>query len=95
MDRSFLRRAVQADADQLLEHLSQEQFAHPHASLKTVLQQTIDSTGVCPQAAEQALTWLQLDENRPIGRLRRTELTQLARSIHRHWRQNTPNPQPH
>ena len=40
-------------------------------------------------AIEQALNWLQLDGSQSVGRLRRTELMQLARSIHRFWRQRT------
>jgi hypothetical protein len=43
--------------------------------------------GVCPNAAEHALRWLGVKPGTKIGRLRRTELMQLARSIHRFWRQ--------
>jgi len=46
---------------------------------------------ICPDAVAQAVAWLQLDGRQSIGRLRRTELMQVAQSIHRFWRQR-PSP---
>lgn len=45
----------------------------------------VGATGACPAAASRALAWLDLAADRPIGRLRRAELIQLARSTHRFW----------
>ena len=42
--------------------------------------------GICPGAVARAIEWLNVDPDASIGRLRRTELTQLARSIERFWR---------
>jgi hypothetical protein len=94
MDRSFLRRAVSADSDQVLEHLSQRQHLHPHDSVASVLHKAEQELGICPLAVDRAMQWLQLDGSRLIGRLGRTELTQLARSLHRHWQQSVPESLP-
>jgi hypothetical protein len=94
MDRSFLRRAVTADSDRILEHLSQRQHLHPHETVAAVLHDAQDALGICPLALERAVERLQLDSARLIGRLGRTELTQLARSIHRHWQQSVPDTAP-
>jgi hypothetical protein len=45
---------------------------------------------LCPQVAEQAISALSLDPHLKIGRLRRCQLLQLARTLHRLWRQNLP-----
>ena len=87
MNRSTLRRLVNADFENLLEILTSRQHLHPHESVQAVLNRTVDELGVCPNAVEQALQWLQLDGHAPIGRVRRTELMQLARTVHRFWRQ--------
>jgi hypothetical protein len=75
------------DADRLLEHLTVWQHLRPHDLVRNVLSRAERTLGLCPQAAAQAVQWLQLDVERAIGRLGRTELIQLARSLHRHWRQ--------
>jgi hypothetical protein len=87
MRHSFIRRLLNADFHNLLESLTTRQHLAPHEPLADALARTIDSLGVCPNAIEQALAWLSLDPSTSIGRLRRTELTQLARSVHRFWRQ--------
>ena len=88
MTRSQLRKLLGADSEMVLEALTRRQHLHPHAPLKQVLQETIDELHCCPQAVSRAVEWLELDWQKPIGRLRRTELTQLARSIYRLWRQS-------
>jgi hypothetical protein len=86
MKRSLFRRLVGAEVDDLLGALSSAQYLNPHEPLAQSLKRTADALGVCPQAVNHAVAWLAVDPATPIGRLRRTELTQLARSIHRFWR---------
>ncbi|MCC6423059.1 MAG: hypothetical protein IT447_06225 [Phycisphaerales bacterium] len=74
-------------AETILAFLTDNQFLHPHQPLNEVLQQSVQTTGVCPQAIEQTLQKLQLKTDQLIGRLRRSELIQLARGIHRNWKQ--------
>ena len=90
MNRFLLRRFVQADFQNLLEALSTRQYLSPHERVSDALRATCERLGVCPDATAQAVAWLQIDATQSIGRLRRTELMQLARSIHRFWRQRTP-----
>ena len=87
MNRSLLRGLNSPDVDDLLSAVSTAQYLSPHEPLATALQQTADALGVCPNAVSHAVAWLQVDPSTPIGRVRRTELLQLARSIHRFWRQ--------
>jgi hypothetical protein len=87
MIRSLLRRLVHSELDDLMNALTTAQYLNPHEPLAQSLARTGDSLGVCPQAVNHAVAWLAVDPATPIGRLRRTELMQLARSIHRFWRQ--------
>jgi hypothetical protein len=89
MDTSNLasRRLLEEEFDRLLELLTKQQYLSPHEPLAHALARSIECMEVCPNAIEQAVAWLQIDPSTSIGRLRRTELTQLARSIHRFWRQ--------
>jgi len=89
---SMLRRMLQADFERLLEVLTQRQHVSPHEPVANALAATVDEVGVCPVAIEQALGWLGIDPQQAIGRLRRTELMQLARTVHRYWRQRQPGP---
>jgi hypothetical protein len=77
-----------ADPDALLTYLSSRQHLHPHATVHEVLDATIGSMGCCPRAIDRALEWLGIERTRAIGRLRRSELVQLARAVHRFWMQN-------
>ena len=86
MIRSLLRRLVHSELDDLLNALTTAQYLSPHEPLSAALSRTVDALGVCPQAVNHAVAWLAVDPATPIGRLRRTELMQLARSIHRFWR---------
>jgi hypothetical protein len=86
MKRSLFRQAVGAEVDDLLGALTTAQYLDPHEPLGQSLNRTGDALGVCPQAVSHAVAWLAVDPATPIGRLRRTELMQLARSIHRFWR---------
>jgi len=86
MKRMMLRRLLSAELEKLLEALSTRQHLNPHEPVADSLSRVTESMGVCPDAVEQAVRWLVIDPSMSIGRLRRTELTQLARSIHRFWR---------
>ena len=86
MDRQTLHRLLQADFERLLEILSTHQHLHPHEPVSAALAKTVDEIGVCPNAVEASLRWLNLEGATAIGRLRRTELMQLARTVHRFWR---------
>lgn len=77
----------QTDSNQILQDLSTRQHMGPHRPLGEALDRASQTLGFCPQAAAMALRWLQLDSNMAIGRLRRTQLIQLSRSIYRFWRQ--------
>jgi hypothetical protein len=94
MNRWLLRRLIQSDLDNLLEALSNRQYLRPHEPVSASLAHAVETLGVCPQAVEQAVGWLQLEPSTPVGRLRRTELTQLARSVYRFWRQRTTTAAP-
>src|SRR5687768_960218 len=87
MNLSLLRRLSESGLDDLLDALTTQQYLSPHEPLAQSLSRTADALGVCPQAVQHAVAWLQVNPATPIGRLRRTELMQLARSIHRFWRQ--------
>jgi hypothetical protein len=73
------------DADGLLKELTTLQHLSPRKPLGQVVSQLVDRTAVCPVAADRALGWLGLDASRSVGRLRRGELSQLSRAIHRFW----------
>jgi hypothetical protein len=88
------RPLLNEEFDRLLEVLTTRQHLRPHEPIEQSLTHTVELMDVCPNAIAQALGWLQIDTSTLIGRLRRTELTQLARSIHRFWRQAAPTPQP-
>ena len=86
MNRYLLRGLNHGECETLLDALGTRQHLQPHEPVSASLAALVECVGVCPQAVEQAATWLQIDAAQSIGRLRRTELTQLARSIHRYWR---------
>ncbi len=92
MNGPLLRRLIHADFENLLEILTTRQHLAPHEPVAQALARTIDEMGVCPNATAQALQWLQLDGGTSIGRLRRTELMQLARTVYRFWRENADVP---
>jgi hypothetical protein len=77
------------DSESILTYLTMRQHVNPHTNTGEILAQAVDVLGCCPQAIERALGWLQIEPTRPIGRLRRSELVQLSRAVHRFWMQNT------
>jgi hypothetical protein len=88
MQFSHVRFPTPADGDRLVEVLSEEQFLKPHQSVASTMAAVVDRLGVCPGAAEEAVRALGVGLDQSIGRLRRTELMQLARTLHRYWRQS-------
>ena len=78
-------RLEQTDSDQILADLSTRQHLTPHKSLATALEEASQRLGFCPNAAQTAVGWLGVNTSRSLGRFTRTELIQLARSIHRYW----------
>jgi hypothetical protein len=88
MHRSLLRRILMNECQSLLDALSTRQHLRPHEPVGEAMANVGAQMEVCPDAAAAALRWLDLDPTRSIGRLRRTELMQLARSVHRFWRQS-------
>jgi hypothetical protein len=76
------------NADDVLLELSTRQFVRPHTQLANALTDAAEKLGFCPSVADKAMTWLELDPTAAIGRVTRTQLSQLARSIHRFSRQS-------
>lgn len=85
MQQTTTRRTC-SSAEQILDLLTTRQHLRPHQSIGEVAGIVINTLGACPIAVDRALSWLELSRSAPVGRLRRTELMQLARSIHRFWR---------
>ena len=75
-------RAPVLEAEAILQELTIRQHLSPHKPLRQVLAQA----RTCPVAAEHAMEWLGLNGARAIGRLKRVELIQLAKSLHRIWK---------
>lgn len=86
MTYSQLRRFVQINVETLLESLTQKQFTHPHRSVASVLQETAEALGGCPAEGAKVMLRLGISAETAIGRLRRTEIMQLSRALHRQWR---------
>lgn len=94
MDTSYQRFTNFDTASRILEVLTEEQFIRPHRPLAEALDAAGKRAGFCPDAGRRALAHLNLDRTSAIGRLRRTELNQLARAIHRLWRQGVVEDSP-
>ncbi len=80
------QQSMTVDSTRILEDLTTRQFVRPHDSLHVTLAGSAEALGFCIQAANHAAKWLEISPDLKIGRLRRTELMQLSRSIHRFWR---------
>ena len=80
-------RLQKVDSDCILQDLTTRQHLRPHQTLSQALEAASEALGFCPRAAETALSWLHLDGSATLGRLRRSQLAQLANSIHRFWQQ--------
>jgi hypothetical protein len=86
MDRQQLRRLLRADTQLILDAFTTRQHLRPHQPIDQMLPDVVNEIGCCPNAIAQAMDWLHIDPKLSIGRLRRSELMQLARSIQRFWR---------
>jgi hypothetical protein len=80
---------LEVGSDAILNFLTTRQHLHPHQAIRDVLEQTTGQFGCCPKAIQRGIEWLGIDGARRIGRLRRSELVQLAMAVHRFWMQNT------
>ena len=87
MDRTYIRAARDAEVGLIVDALQKQQFLRPHQMMSQAVSEAGQTARFCPQAADRALRWLDLNADKPIGRLRLSELLQLARSIQRFWRQ--------
>jgi hypothetical protein len=86
MDRVQLRRLLRADTQLILDAFTTRQHLRPHQPIAQICPDVTRDVGCCPNAVAQAIQWLNIDPRMPIGRLRRSELMQLSRSIQRFWR---------
>lgn len=89
MSRTLIRRLIQTTADAILDALTQLQHMRPHLRLDAALLRTQESLRLPAHAVQPTRQRLELDPHTPIGRLRRTELIQLARAIERQSRHTT------
>jgi hypothetical protein len=85
MNRAQIRPRTAGPSDNVVELLTTQQYLRPHQPLREVLRMAMDHLGCCPRAIERALEWLGVDASHPVGRLRRSELIQLGKSISRFW----------
>src|SRR5687767_13619691 len=85
MERTIAQQVPGTDADGILKELTTRQHLTPHRPLRLVLSDIVERTGACPIAADRAVARLELDVQKSIGRLKRGELIQLARSMYRFW----------
>jgi ribosomal protein S13 len=91
-DPAYLRFLTNGSAERIADALSGQQHLQPRQTVREALEIIIIKLGICPAAAREAVESLQIEPTRSIGRLRRTELMQLARTIHRFWRQSVVHP---
>ena len=85
VNQSGTKPPLGIDAEGILRVLTTRQHLNPHRPLNEAMSDLVGATGACPAAASRAVEWLDLATDRPIGRLRRAELIQLARSMYRFW----------
>jgi hypothetical protein len=76
-------RRGSAEAPTLLDALTRWQHVRPRLGTLQAAGMVGREIGCCPEIPARAVNWLRLEPTVPIGRLRRTELIQLARSMHR------------
>src|SRR2546421_13021602 len=82
-DPAYLRFLTNGSAERIIEALSDQQHLQPRQHIRKALDAIVVKLGICPAAANEAVESLQIEPPRSIGRLRRTELMHLARTIHR------------
>jgi hypothetical protein len=67
----------------LVELLTVRQYLAPHQPVRDVLRLASAQLACPAPAVDQVSKWLHLDLHQPIGRLRRSELIQLANAFSR------------
>ena len=87
MSRAQFRPGTPGASDDVVDLLTTQQYLRPHQTVREVLRKAMDQLGCCPRAIARALQWLSIDAAQPVGRLRRSELIQLGKSISRFWQQ--------
>jgi hypothetical protein len=70
-------------ADHVLAALTARQHVRPHGAVAEELAHVCNQLGICPVTAERAARWLEVPADEKLGRLRRTQVVQLARCLHR------------
>ncbi len=90
MDSSYHSYLRGLEADRIVGTLQKQQHVNPHQSVGSAICAAQTETGFCQRAGELAMAVLHLDPQRKIGRLKGSELTQLARTIYRLWQQPQP-----
>jgi hypothetical protein len=85
-DKPVIKQA-DVSAEDILSHLTSRQHLRPHTPVREIVDQTTELLGCCPLAIARAMDWLKIDPDKAIGRLRRSELVQLAMAVHRFWMQ--------
>lgn len=70
-------------AELVLSTLTARQHVRPHGAVGEELLQVCTALGICPVTAERAAKWLEVPADQKLGRLRRTQVVQLARCLHR------------
>ena len=81
--RHLTQRYAHAIPAGALDYLTDLQHLHPHRPLRQCLIGSAKRLGIAPDELDRSLAWLSLDPARAIGRLRRTELMQLAHHLER------------
>jgi hypothetical protein len=92
MDQAYLHFLAVGSAERIVDALSERQHLRPHQPISEALAAVGEQLGICALAVGEAVNSLHVDASHPIGRLRRTELMQLGRTIHRLWRQSVAAP---
>jgi hypothetical protein len=88
MSRTVLRQLIALNAERILDVLTRRQYVRPHQPVGEVLADAAAELGIPREAAGETAAWLQLELAHPVGRLRRTQLSQLARCLFRAARNN-------
>jgi hypothetical protein len=83
--------AGSVDVSTILDALTRWQHVRPRLATMQAAGLVGREVGCCPDIPARAVNWLKLDPSSAVGRLRRTELLQLARSMHRMCRRSQPS----
>ena len=93
MDRQLAVFRQSVEIDQIASEITQQQHLRPHQTIAEAIERAQVSSGHWLSDAGQAIQSLNIDAERQIGRLKRTEIVQLARDIYSYWQQAIGNRQ--